>query len=453
MSQHYEKPIEVTNILLDPENPRHNVIKAQRDIIQVMSNDIKVAKKLVKLAEDIVLHGNNPSDIPIVMPHEEEGKFIVLEGNRRIAALKLLETPSQLPGGSNRFVKKKFVGLGREFSKNPIHSLKCIVFPDRDSADHWITLKHTGENEGAGTVDWGGTERNRHRTRQQKPSPELTLKTFLYENCDLSAEEKAIISKIPITNIQRAIGDPDLRRALGLKVKGDQIWTDLAREEAARVLVEFFMPFATGEKNVGDLYSKKDRLAYLNGLPSESLPNSESKHNAPWYLDSPPDKNETSTTSDNERKKRKRSRPDSTKRHILIPRDCILTINSKRINKVYIELRSLNVDDYTNAVSVLFRVFWELSLDDFVEKKRLPNIDSNTSLPKKMEAVATYFKTNKILGEDQLKPARKAVSDKHSILSVDTFHAYVHSRHLNPTPLELKLAWDNIQPFMEKLWE
>src|SRR3546814_16368542 len=47
--------------------------------------------------------------------------------------------------------------------KSAINKVGAVQFESREDADIWIPLKHTGENEGAGTVPWDGTQRARFR--------------------------------------------------------------------------------------------------------------------------------------------------------------------------------------------------------------------------------------------------------------------------------------------------
>src|SRR5687768_569277 len=89
---HIEK-ISVSNLLISTENPRFDIVSNQREAIDVMVDD--QGEKLLNLASHIVESGTlNPSELPIVCADEvQKKKFNVLEGNRRVSALKLLETP------------------------------------------------------------------------------------------------------------------------------------------------------------------------------------------------------------------------------------------------------------------------------------------------------------------------------------------------------------------------
>jgi hypothetical protein len=52
----------------------------------------------------------------------------------------------------------------------------------------------------------------------------------------------------------------------------------------------------------------------------------------------------------------------------------------------------------------------------------------------------------------ELHPINKAIGDKNSQISTTTLNAYVHNSKLFPSPEELKTSWDNLEPFIEKLW-
>ena len=92
--------IKVANLLLNPTNYRFSPQTNQREAIEVMLKD--QGEKLYKLAEDIVENGLNPSEDLMVTPIEDgnatQKLYKVLEGNRRITALKLLSIPENIEG-------------------------------------------------------------------------------------------------------------------------------------------------------------------------------------------------------------------------------------------------------------------------------------------------------------------------------------------------------------------
>jgi hypothetical protein len=85
--------------------------------------------------------------------------FYVLDGNRRLTALKLLESPLLAEGILSKKSLKMLKRLSDQFEKTPITRLRCVVFSNRSEADPWIQLTHQGLNRGAGHVGVGRASR------------------------------------------------------------------------------------------------------------------------------------------------------------------------------------------------------------------------------------------------------------------------------------------------------
>src|SRR5437773_11133994 len=91
--------IPLTDLLLDPENYRLEPQATQLATIHAMIAEQD--EKLIDLAEDIVdLGGLSPIVLTAVCPSSDPEKYMVLEGNRRVTALKLLKDPELAVGTS-----------------------------------------------------------------------------------------------------------------------------------------------------------------------------------------------------------------------------------------------------------------------------------------------------------------------------------------------------------------
>ncbi len=92
-----QQAISVGNLLLDVGNPR--IVKQEH---QKAARDAIIAeqgRKLVVLDEDIIAHGLNPSDLPIVFDATDGNQnFVMIEGNRRLTAIQLLLNPELAEG-------------------------------------------------------------------------------------------------------------------------------------------------------------------------------------------------------------------------------------------------------------------------------------------------------------------------------------------------------------------
>ncbi len=170
------KTIRPMDLVLDAENPRlGNPNVGQRDVMRALA--ASQGRKLLALARDIVESGGlNPTELAIVMPFEDdEHRHVVLEGNRRIVAVKALENPESVNGAVDSAVLKELRNLSKQYLENPIEGIPCWVVKTRDDARHWIELRHTGENEGAGVVRWSSDDINRFRARNEAPAPLSSL--------------------------------------------------------------------------------------------------------------------------------------------------------------------------------------------------------------------------------------------------------------------------------------
>ncbi len=440
--------IDLANLLIDTNNPRlEESQRNQNDAIRAIA--VNQNRKLVVLARDIVENGLNPSEFLLVMPFEENlDRYVVLEGNRRIAALKILENPDIISGAVEKPILDRFKKLGTQYQSAPIETLNCVIVDSRPEANHWIELRHTGENEGAGIVRWGGAETARFRRRSGQQAPHLQVLDFLEQRGFIGTDTR---NKVPVTSLKRLLSNPYVRTKLGIDLKGGNIVTRFDEGEVAKGLKRIIDDLASGDIRTKDIYTKEDRIRYIDNLSPDDMPDT-SKPDAEFRtLGSPLPSQQQIATSTPE--VRKRSAPSVKQRSTLIPvRGFALRIDQTRINEIYHELRKLDVEEFTNAVSVLFRVFLELSLDNYSERNQLgTSIDSR--LNRKLNDVANHLQNQGILNEQQLKPVRRAAqSDSFLGSTITTMHQYIHNQYFSPSPGDLRATWDSLQPFIEAMW-
>jgi len=315
MADPVRQRIKILQLLLNQENPRFDIQKGQREAIRVMLKD--QGEKLHRLAIDIVNLGTNPSDLPMVVSSDKaKGMFTVMEGNRRITALKLLNEPDLAKLASSPAIEKRYRVLSQMFKMNPIDELECVVFPDIQSAEHWIELKHTGENNGIGTVGWDGTAKARFRQRRGKTDPALQVIDFMKSNAKLDNKTQIALDqgKVAVTNINRLLGDPFVRDFLGLEMNSGVISSKLELDETLKGFTKIIKDLANNRISVGDIYHKKDRKKYIQSFQKHEIPNSQKASSKKWALDSPPLKTDKKQLPS----KNKRKKPLTTARKFLI---------------------------------------------------------------------------------------------------------------------------------------
>lgn len=449
------KLIKISNLKINSENPRFESVDNQREAINSIIENQK--DKLIRLGDDIIEYGLNPADLIIVTPDlNDKNTYIVLEGNRRVTTLKILNNPSLVSSSSMNALLNRFKKLSDKFNESPIFNVQCVVYENELEALKWIKLKHTGENEGIGTVAWDAQQKARFEEKVNGKSS-LALQVIEHLKNDLGFDEnlKSELSKMKSSNLQRLLGDPNVRKAIGLEIKNGKVVTVYSADEIRKPLTKIVRDLTNSDFTVKQIYYKEDRDKYIETFEKLDIP--DKKINiGEWEIDGKNYKKATSLDiTDNEVipvEKKAINIPLSTSRKTLIPSSCILKIKINRVNKIYRELKTINVDEFENAVSVLFRVFIELSVDSYVESKSL-DCNSNDKLALKVGKVVEYLTNNTNITSQQLSPVNTSLSNKNSYLSMVTFNQYVHNKHAIPSPKELKISWDGLEPFLVKLWE
>lgn len=448
------KFIKVSNLKINSENPRFETVENQREAINSIIENQK--DKLIKLGDDIIENGLNPSDLIIVTPDlNDTNSYIVLEGNRRITTLKILNNPNLVSATKMNGLLNRFKKLSDKFNENPIFKAQCVVFENEVDAMKWIKLKHTGENEGVGTVTWDAQQKARFEEKiEGKSSYALQIIEHLKNDVGFDKNLKSELSKMPSSNLQRLLTDPHVRKIIGLDLKNGKIVTSFSSDEIRKPLSKIVRDLTSADFTVKQIYYKEDREKYIETFEKLDIPIKDINMEE-WEIDG---KNyKKPVTNDNKDieiipVEKKYNVPLSTNRKTLIPSSCIIKIKINRVNKIYRELKSISVDDFENAVSVLFRVFIELSIDSFIESKKL-NCSINDSLGIKIGKVVEYLKANTDITSQELSPVNTSLSNKNSYLSMVTFNQYVHNKHVIPSPKELKISWEGLEPFIVKLWE
>jgi len=440
------KNVQLTQLLVNTENYRFDTVASQKEAINEMIDNQN--EKLYKLAEDIVNNGLNPNDpIQISRSHHDNTKFNVLEGNRRIICLKLLNNPDLIEDPKYSFLKKKFKKLNVENKDRIIKDINCNVYEDPSEADKWIKLKHTGQNNGIGTVDWDAQQIQRFEEKvEKKSSAALQVINLLNKSNDTSDHIKSNLRNLKITNLDRLISDPEVRRFLGIEIVNNVIQSEIEEKEVIKGLNYVIKDLLDPNFKVKNIYTKDDREDYIKRIPESSKPNLKQRSKKPWdFLNS---SREISKTS-----KIKKIIVNPKERKNLIPRSCKLRINNPRINSIYYELQKIDVKKFTNAAAVMLRVFVELSLDCYIDSNNLKNVDINSKLLKKVDGVAKDLELNNHADKYICKGIRNSAYNKNDLLGIETWNAYVHNPRFSPTNVNLLVTWDNIQSFIEKLWE
>ena len=461
----------LSNLYLDLQNPRYEEQKSQNDALNTIAGEQK--GKLLVLLKDILENGLNPSDVPIVMYDPTRGNgYVVLEGNRRIAALKLYKKPGIL---TNVMVRQRYRKLHDEYKGKAIKSVECLVVNSREEANLWIERKHEGEMNGAGTVRWDNVQKSRFLANKNgKDSRAVQLIDFIKAAAEGDKEVVDSLQKVSATNLERLLGTPDVRSTLGLEYNHGEYSSRFEWREVLKGLKAVVKRLSQDGFNVQNIYHKEDRIGFINTIPVEELPDKAKKTETIWKIKdfslsnhlSRTKGNGDETTVDDEKEAEGDSSESNntaqserpTNRTMFLPEALTLSIPSDRVNRIYSELKLVSHQTMPNTCAVMLRVFLELSADCYLEnfgllKDGILSGSRAGDLKSKINMVIKSLCDNHYLDDSKAKGIRDEINARQGAYCVDTLNAYVHNLDFNPKPENLMLAWDNIQPFVVAMWK
>ncbi|MEN9376597.1 MAG: hypothetical protein RL710_1754, partial [Pseudomonadota bacterium] len=210
MANQAPQQVSLTRIYLDPENPRHETLPDEPSIIKHLVSKEKVRALAKSIAEE---GGTSPIELVALVQHPKvKTGYVVVEGNRRICALKLLQDPDK--AGSEK-EKRYFANLAQGMP-HAINKVNAMVFDSRDAARRWFALRHEGEQDGVGTKAWDADQKTRFSVRTQGKNPNaqaLLVLDYARQHQLLNAQE---VAQLNITTLTRYLSNPVMRHALGL---------------------------------------------------------------------------------------------------------------------------------------------------------------------------------------------------------------------------------------------
>ena len=419
--------IGVADLRLDPENPRHPRVENDHEAIRILLDER--GPEILRLAQDISSRGLNPTDVFLVL--KEGPSYTVVEGNRRLAAIKLMRNPdiADEPRYRERF-RKAAQGW------TPIHDVWCAVVTHRDDAKYWQELRHTGERGGVGIVGWSAEAVARfHSAPEQRTNFALAFIDEVersYPNNTRLQEALRRLRTARFTNLERVGGDPDARARIGLDIRdGKVVWHfDTATLEP---LLERVVTDLAGPVPVGAIHSKQNRMQYLQEL-APVLPAPSMRTARPRPLEPPA-------------KPKRPARPPKPKPEAppALLTGVRLDAFGLRIRSILSEIQELDATRFPNSAAVLLRVMLELSTADVARQKGWPDAELAKSVRRCLHEIDP---TNKA---PEFESVRRGLNDPNGMLAPQTLHKWVHNVHFNPAPADVRAWAANYAAFLNAL--
>lgn len=469
------KRLSVTNLHLDSKNPRlgrETSARAPRDIIQYLFENDKALEE----AKSIARHGFFPTEPLLAI--WEDARVVVVEGNRRLAALKALREPGLLEGTLGRQVER----LSRQIADLSVIAAVPVIFaPSRKATDRLIAARHIGTP----IRPWQAENRASFILEKLEEG---------YDNDELRDNLGFNLADIQKARQTRAIAD--MTRSLNLpdeiKAKLDnpraKIFTTLERVFNSSVGRGYLMVEPDPDHGLRGTTTASEFIRGFTKLVSDvALAKVTSRtlntnYEIKKYFDEKWEKSELPkkkrgkfVPSDLIKGKSVASASGIIKPGIsmgkarqesktVLPRDLKIRFGDERLIDIRRELVKLKRKDFPNAGAVMLRVFFELAVKDYfkrigelsqiidrIEKKggRLPfGVPNFRQLAPEIIRVA----------KDKLTPNEAIIVEKtvtynpSAPFTINDLHGFVHSADL-PVERDILQFWKRTEPLIRMMVE
>ena len=420
------KTIPVGKLMLDTENPRHEKVSSQRDAISALI--VSERQKLVVLANDILENGLSPIDRLLVI--KKGRNYTVVEGNRRIAVVRMLGNPSLAQETPIESQMKRLSAKSRVPTR-----ADCAIAASRKEARHWMVLRHGGESEGAGVVPWNAMAANRFA----KPGREAGAAIRFMEEIEESYPKNEVIQSLVrevaekrLTTLGRLVLDDTFKERAGMVDANGALSFHFPAAELEGFFEHVLGDFAA-DVGVSEVRKKPERAAYLKSTPQPDL-----KKRRPDAS-----RLSVSATAKAKAKPKRRKAPSKPSKPL---KDLDLSALGERTENILKEFRRIDVDKFPNAAALLTRAILELSVDQFIAEKHLA---TGGQLKKRVQRSLNVVDST---GKDRkFQGVRQGLADGNNMFAVSTLHGYVHNPNFHPDGSAIRALAANLSPFLQAL--
>lgn len=423
---------------------------------------------------------------------EQNGKYIVLEGNRRVSIFKILlgiYSYEQLSLKMSKRAQDAIESITAQW-KQENSKIPCIIFREyEESLLREIVRRTHGIDNKAARKTWESISKAREsRDLQGNAEPELDLiEAILRRSARHSAEqEKSWLSnikfslfqeiareiskriKIPVEDLRDRYVAKDLRphtidvlEKLVVEIGMKRLkFNDIRREQG-----HFYTTLNLEEENtaLGYQYIQSPAVATITGSTEHTAPpisdTATEVHTKPDSTEAPVSTSTSTTyaipTKTKATKKDTSPMPGSV-RHcgILISNLNVSNFpdSKDKLKILQKEMKLVNTDETPNALASLFRNILDLTFSEYCAKRNL-NLSKNTLLDKIVAAhthILNVAQDRKSLERDLTQPFA-ALTDQHSCISTAALNVIVHRKASVASPGDLRLGIHRVMPLLKAI--
>lgn len=468
--------IKVGSLLLDANNTRIPADRRSKDQRHLL-HELLEHEEVKDLASSITKLGLFPNERLVVMPSGK--RFTVLEGNRRLAAMKLLLNPELAPSDTTvRYFRK----LSARADLLAIGKVEVVVVADRVVAAPIIAALHT-----RGTKKrWSSLQQARfYRELVDEGQTPIEIaesvgvalgevRSFLRAeklyrlalplDYDEHVRRKIEDSNYPLTTLERFLESKVGRKFLGVELDEKEgfrgvVHPDRFRAVIARVAEDVAMKKAftrdiNDEAGFQSYIDKTDRTIAKTKMrgsfdPSVLLGEKQAEDTERGGQDKQP------------KLKHRTVKPSPS----VIPRGFVCNSKHDRVRAIFNEIKSMKIVEQRNSTGVMLRVLLDIALWKFLEtagheksacnhfdpggSKRKHNPDWTPALRDLIS-----FAVDKRLFPGMTAAGYKAVRslasrDAGYFITIEGFNSFTHNPNVTPTEGDLRALWQRAEPMLQ----
>ena len=255
------QPLALRSLVVNRANDRHGELENETAAIAWLFNTLE--SHMRNLAKDIATAAGI-YEPPLVCPNN--GSFIVFDGNRRVACLKLLENPRRAPTVE---LQEFFVDLRSGWKGDFLSEVQCQVENDRDKIDDILYRRHTGSQGGVGQSNWDDRMKSNFISRTGKASG-----VNVADEVEKRLAEEGLLprKKIPRANMNRLLSAEAFRNRVGFTMNKGQF--DYTHQEPVvlHALKRIADDLASRKLVLGSIWDVDGKRDYLDQLEREGVP-------------------------------------------------------------------------------------------------------------------------------------------------------------------------------------
>ncbi len=482
-------PRSVDQLKLWPLNPRLDLEEdhvKNSDYAEDFIQEASDKKNFFALINSIANDGFIPADPIVVWQNEENQKFYVAEGNRRILALKLLRNPSSAPRSIRSYIRK----ASNKINLAEIEKILVNVAPTFEDAEWYINQRNSSSSL---QKPWTRVQQQRwilelynkyngdfeilmSKTKLSKSELEsffriLEIRDFVKNPIVrglLTDDEynKVRSDRFPITILERFFNFVEVKEKWGIEYNGIEVKIISNKKSFYNAFAKLIKRIVNESENKINTRFKKENLEDILGslpqvdfdqtddhLENSSINNTEQNQEDLQVNQNNNEENSNDGSSNERQSKTIQAMKGNPSRNKMVLPIYNLKTDNYRLDKLFNnEFQKISVATYPNSVASALRVFLDLAVLNYIDSNDLRTDISRqygdfreVTLKKRL----TYLKDNKLTNKPKTIATQLLEEKNHYSLSV--LNGYVHSNdthHLDKRILNG--FWDFLFPLFEE---